>query len=69
MTPSPATLTRRRKSERMTRHLLEIERLLGRRITPAELRSDLFRASRDLYVTVTLPEKGKQNDRQTDNPL
>lgn len=60
--PSPAAKARRtrsRKSDAMTKHLLEIERLLGRRITPVELRSDLFRASRDLYVTVAQKQTEK----------
>ncbi|RPJ29472.1 MAG: hypothetical protein EHM33_01080 [Chloroflexi bacterium] len=47
----------KRKSELMTRHLLEIERAIGGRITPAELRSALFQASRDVYVAAMLKAK------------
>lgn len=65
MTPTPAAKarqTRRRKSDSMTRHLLEIEQALGRRITPDELRSALFQASRDIYVRLAL--KGQTHETQ-----
>ena len=42
--------TCKRKSQAMTDHLLNIEKKLGRHITPAEVRSPLFAASRELYV-------------------
>jgi hypothetical protein len=65
MTPSLATLTRRRKSELMTQFLLDYQKFTKRRVTTDLIRSDEWKKMQAEYIRLFMPllaEEGKQND-------
>jgi hypothetical protein len=65
---APATRTRkdtiRRKSLLMTMHLMDYEKVIGRRITIELLRSPEYREHRDKFVSLFMPLLREQEERK-----
>jgi hypothetical protein len=55
MTPSPATLTRKRKSLLMTQFLLDYQKFTNRRVTVELIRSDEWKQMQAKYIEIFLP--------------